>query len=394
MTNINVENERLKRRYFSYLSDAKGKDVKTVDKVAAALVAFERSTKCRPFKSFHIEQARAFKRYLAAQTNQRTGKPLGKGTTNSTLTHVRAFFIWLADQPGFRSKVCYSDAEYFKPTNEDRQKARAQNIAKGPTVEQVQRVLECMPHETAIEKRDRALVAFTLLTGSRNSATASLRLKHIDIAQGLVFFDAREVRTKNSKTFTTWLFPVGDDVRQIFLEWVDYLQYVEFFGPDDPLFPATLVAQGASRSFKVIGLDRKPWKSASSIQKVFKSAFAAARLPYCHPHSFRNTLARLGYEVCGGDFKALKVWSQNLAHEEMLTTYLGYGTVAPLEHGEIMQGLWSKSPVKPDTDQSELITLLKQNLEAQKPPANTSDLHPAEPTTAEPICESDASDLD
>ena len=78
----------------------------------------------------------------------------------------------------------------------------------------------------------------------------------------------------------------------------------------------------------------------------------------------------------------------------MLTTYLGYGTVAPLEHGEIMQGLWSKSPVKPDTDQSELITLLKQNLEAQKPPANTSDLHPAEPTTAEPICESDASDLD
>jgi len=151
MTKPNPENEPIKRRYFSYLSDAKGKDEKTVEKVAAALAAFERSTKWREFKKYHIEQAKAFKRNLSKQTHHRTGKSLSKGTISATLMHVRAFFIWLADQPGFRSKISYSDADYFTPSREDRSKARAQNIAKGPTVEQVRRLLELVPHETAIE---------------------------------------------------------------------------------------------------------------------------------------------------------------------------------------------------------------------------------------------------
>jgi hypothetical protein len=59
-----------------------------------------------------------------------------------------------------------------------------------------------------------------------------------------------------------------------------------------------------------------------------------------------------------------------------------------------MQGLWSKNSVKPDGDQSELIALLKQNLEAQMTPANTGDIHPTEPKTADPTCESEVSDLD
>jgi integrase/recombinase XerC len=60
MENVNVENERLKRRYFSFLRDSRGKDEKTVDKVAAALAAFERSTRWKPFGKYHIEQAKAF----------------------------------------------------------------------------------------------------------------------------------------------------------------------------------------------------------------------------------------------------------------------------------------------------------------------------------------------
>jgi hypothetical protein len=35
-----------------------------------------------------------------------------------------------------------------------------------------------MPVETAIERRDRALIAFTILTGARDGAIASLKLKH------------------------------------------------------------------------------------------------------------------------------------------------------------------------------------------------------------------------
>jgi integrase len=76
------------------------------------------------------------------------------------------------------------------------------------------------PAAIEIERRDRALVAFTILTGARDGAIASLKLKHIDIDQGRVDQDAREVKTKFSKTFTTWFFPVGDDIRQIVVDWV------------------------------------------------------------------------------------------------------------------------------------------------------------------------------
>lgn len=364
---INKENERLKRRYFSFLADAKGKDEKTVDKVAASLAAFERSTKLRSFGKFHIEQAKSFKRNLQKQVNSRTGKPLSEGTINATLLDVRAFFVWVADQPGYRSKVSYSDADYFTPSRKTRQMARAHALAKGPTIDQVRMALEAMPHSTSVEKRDRALVAFTLLTGSRVGATASLKLKHIDLAEGSVFMDAREVQTKNAKTFTTWFFPVGDDARQIFEEYVNFLLHDLRYGPADPLFPRTLVCQGDSRCFEVQGLERRPWSSPRPINEIFKSAFEKAGLPYFNPHSFRNTLARLGYEMCRGEMRALKVWSQNFAHKSMLTTYLGYGAVGLTEHAEIMKE-FSSSHIQEDANrsQTELMLLLRRNLEAQE----------------------------
>jgi hypothetical protein len=51
-----------------------------------------------------------------------------------------------------------------------------------------------MPAGTEIERRDRALIAFTILTGARDGATASIKLRHIDIDQGRLDQDARQVK--------------------------------------------------------------------------------------------------------------------------------------------------------------------------------------------------------
>jgi len=51
------------------------------------------------------------------------------------------------------------------------------------------------------------LVAFTILTGARDGAIASFKLRHIDIAEGTIDQDAREVQTKFSKSFVTTFFP-------------------------------------------------------------------------------------------------------------------------------------------------------------------------------------------
>src|SRR6266540_1949716 len=55
------QNERIKRAYFTYLTEAKGFSEATLDGVAKALNRFETYTKFRDFKAFHIEQAKGFK---------------------------------------------------------------------------------------------------------------------------------------------------------------------------------------------------------------------------------------------------------------------------------------------------------------------------------------------
>jgi integrase len=170
-----------------------------------------------------------------------------------------------------------------------------------------------------------------------------MKLKHVDLIANSVFQDAREVDTKFSKTFTTFFFPVGEEIRGIVAEWVSYLREEKLWGNDDPLFPATRIALGASRQFEASGLERKHWSNATPIRTVFGEAFVSAGLPYFHPHSFRNTLARLGQDVCKTP-EEYKAWSQNLGHEQVLTTFTSYNAVAYQRQGEIIRGLAATTP--------------------------------------------------
>jgi integrase len=205
-------------------------------------------------------------------------------------------------------------------------------------MEQIKHVVGTMPADTEIERRNRALVAFTLLTGARDSAIASMKLKHIDLIEGCVNQDAREVQTKFSKTFTTYFFPVGDEIHAIVAEWVSYLRDVKLWGNDDPLFPSTLMKVGSSCHFEAAGLDRKHWSTASPIRTIFKNAFIAAGLEYFNPHSFRNTLVKFGLENCKSA-EHFKACSQNLGHEKVLTTFMSYGEVASERQGAIIRDL-------------------------------------------------------
>jgi integrase len=263
---------------------------------------------------------------------------LSKATLHSTLTQLKRFFQWLAGQPGFKSRFRYSDAEYFNLSDKEMHIARAHREQKVPTLEQIKHVINSMPANTDIERRDRALIAFTLLTGARDGAIASIKLKHVDLLTNSINQDAREVRTKFSKSFITFFFPVGQDIQDIVTEWVSYLRDEKLWGNDDPLFPAIRIAQGATRQFEVSGLQRKHWSSATPVRVIFRQAFEHVGLPYFNPHSFRNTLVHLGQKVCTSP-EQFKAWSQNLGHENALTTFLSYGEVACQRQGEIIRDL-------------------------------------------------------
>lgn len=65
MTKHNANNERMKRKYFTYLKEAKRYSEATLDATAKALDRFEAYTNHRDFTFFHFQQAIAFKRHLA-----------------------------------------------------------------------------------------------------------------------------------------------------------------------------------------------------------------------------------------------------------------------------------------------------------------------------------------
>jgi integrase len=331
----NAANERIKRRYFIYLREAKRQNEASVDAAAKALSRFESCTEYRDFKAFHIEQAVAFKRKLSGSAGS---VALSKATLYTTFAHLKRFFAWLPDQPGYRSRLRYSDAEYFNLSEKESRIATARREKPFPTVEQVRHVIGTMSAESDIEQRDRALVAFTLLTGARDSAIASLKLKHVDVVTGSVFQDARDVKTKFSKSFTTFFFPVGAETLRIVESWVMYLRKERLWGNEDPLFPATDTRVGQSGQFETSGLKHEHWRGAAPVRRIFREAFLEAGLPYFNPHSLRKTLGQLGETLCRTP-EEFKAWSQNLGHEGVLTTFRSYGAVGNRRQGEIIKGL-------------------------------------------------------
>jgi len=342
MTKHNAANERIKRAYFIYLREARRRNDASVDGVAKALARFEASTGYRDFGKFHREQAVAFKRKLDRQTGERSGERLSRATVNSTLSALRSFFIWLADQPGYKRRISYSDADYFNLSEKEVRIARAVREKVFPSIEQVNHILACTPAATDIEMRDRALIAFALLTGARDGALASLKLKHIDLAQGRLDQDAREVKTKFSKTFSTWFFPVEGEALAIFTAWVRHLRHDLLWGDSDPLFPATRMGIGADGGFAAVGLKREHWSTAEPIRRIFREGFERAGLPYFKPHTIRDTLVQLGEQVCKTP-EEFKAWSQNLGHEKVLTTFTSYGAVASHRQAALIRGLGAVS---------------------------------------------------
>ena len=252
---------------------------------------------------------------------------------------MKTFVQWLAGRAGYK-RLTYSDADYFRLSAKDVRVATAHRESEGPTLEQVALVVGAMPASSETERRDRAIVAFTILTGARVAAVASLKLKHVDLVNNAVFQAAREVRTKNSKTINTWFFPMDDIYRTIVAEWVQYLRSQKGWGDEDPLFPRTKVAPNADREFAAAGLEREHWSSTSRIRTIFETAFERTGLPYYHPHLFRKTLVSHAEQCCRTP-EQLKAWSQNLGHDSVTTTLRSYGAVSAGRQAQIMRDLGS-----------------------------------------------------
>lgn len=340
MTKLSPKNERIKRDYCRWQKEAQGKSEATVDTIRKALSRFEDYTGARDFGTFNREQAIGFKRRLAETGNARSGETISLSTQTATLNALKEFFRWLAWQPGFKSKIHVPDIEYLTPSIKDATAAKAGKLRDYPSLEQIRAVVRAMPAETVIDRRNRALIAFTTLTGIRDRALASLSLLHVDMSKTppLVRQEPDRVATKFAKAIVTYFFPVGDDFTAIVSSWIAELRTECLFAPNDPLFPRTQVAQGNDPSFRVVGIEPVYWSNASPIRAIFRTAFERIGLPYFPPHSFRHTLVHHMEAVCHTP-EQIKAWSQNLGHEHVATTLTSYGRIDPHRQGEVIGGI-------------------------------------------------------
>jgi len=337
MRKVVEENERMKRKYVFYLEEADGLDAKSTDKVLAALLKFEQSTGFKPFKRFHIDQAAKFKSFLSQAKNQRR-QPLSHSTVDATLALVRKFFHWLAGQQGYKKVLVYADARYFNNNRKSARIAHTANEKEFPTLEAAKHAFQAMPNATEFEKRDKALFAFFMLTGARVGAVASLRLKHIDLFNGRVFQDPREVNTKAAKYIDTTFLPVDPDYLECFTAWVEYLRSEMYFGATDALFPKAKMGLAARGGFAKVGLSRDPFATTTPLNKIIRNAFAMVQLPEYTPHDFRTALIKLGNDICT-TMEEFKAWSLNIGHTSIATSIESYLPVSRQRKEELIKAM-------------------------------------------------------
>lgn len=332
------QNERIKHEYFVYLKNARQLAPITISSIQKSIFRLEEFTSFKNFRTFGKRQAIEYKAHLQNTLAVRSKKPLTKPTVLNNINQLKSFLFWLQDQPSYKSRIKKYDIDYLNLLRKEVRSAKEPKFKPFPTIRELETVLSAMPNCSDVEKRDKAMLAFIILTGIRDSAVISLKLKHITISRNHVFQDPDEVKTKFSKSINTYFFPVGENIKNIVINWINYLKIEKSFGPEDPLFPKELIQHDQFGRFESIGIQPKHWQKGDRTRKNFKFAFENVGLPYYNPHRIRDTLAHLGQQLCTTP-EEFKAWSQNLGHANTLTTFTSYGEIDPHSQGEIIHRL-------------------------------------------------------
>ena len=348
MPKFNAENERIKRQYLVREKESWGKADSTINNIRNAIYLFEEHTGFKSFKDIKNQDIIGFKKQLKQKKSLKTGEIVSKKYLLHTSKYLMIFFEWLRNQNGYKQKLKATDHSYFNLPAKDIQIARATPSKRYPSLEQIEHVVRSMPSETEVQKRNCALIAFLALTGARVAAVASTRLKHVSLTDERIEQHPGEVKTKYSKKIVTYFLPVGDFLKNIFKEWVCFLKKEKLFDDNAPLFPSTKLSLDENDKFSRQELDNVAWQSTTPIRTIIKKAFESAGLEYYNPHSFRHTVAHLAYQYCK-TIEAAKAWSQNLGHNNLMTTFTSYGSIDEVNQGEIIKRLSKNDDEKPVT---------------------------------------------
>lgn len=340
LAEVREKNELVKREYWRYLKGPGQMSEKSIRSVEQAIGRFDDCMKNEDYRLFTDKLAEQFLHYLETHINQKSGKPLGLKSRYYVLRHVKKFFVWLSSRPGYKSRIDPNDALYLQLPRGEVARALAASTPRYPTLPQV-RLMCGFPVVSEIDRRDRALIAFTALTGIRDLAVVTLRMG----CYNPVTKEVRQqpdlgVKTKFSKIIYTTMVPLDATLQEYFDEWYQYLLTKRKFGNQDPLFPSTdldLISK-EHIAYEVKGVTKEFWADAGPMRRIFRERAKQMGLPYFYPHAFRHFVtAEVEQHISTPE--EMKAFSQSLGHEYVATTFRSYGALEPRRINEVVRGM-------------------------------------------------------
>ena len=334
----NPKNERLKRDYLEWYKEADGNCDSSVENTRKTIQVYEDYTKHEDFKRFSKDRAIGFKEWLRDERKYR-GQPIKESTYVSYLNRLKKFFNWISKQPGYKKSVTSETVSFLSPTDKELSAADQSGSPDYPTIEEVVRLVNSITGDTEIDRRDRALLSFALLTGIRETAMATLPLG--SFFEGKLYVRQEHklgVKTKRSKLIFSLVFPFDQSLLRHISAWTAYLRE-KGFGNKDPLFPkAKMFQKGEGDLCYATSREVEPefWKTGESIQGVFKKRSHVASLTYYSPHKFRHLGARLALQACRNG-EHIKAVSLSFGHELVMTIMKTYGNLTPQRMLEVRE---------------------------------------------------------
>ena len=312
----NAANERIIERYLMHCKAVRHNDDKTCANLHKAIRSYEVLTDFKNFSDFCPELAAEF-------LDRLRDLELSKPYLLRLVLDMKHFLRWYAlDTNGKHFNA--NAVEHLNLMQNELNKARASGYQKSHQYKTLFGVINQMPAQTFIQRRNRALFALAVLGSFRSGELRGFRLDSLifDDYSGAYFIDINPKKISGVKFCTERQATLinRSDLLGYVLDWCAELKEKENFSSFDLMFPSE-----TSRFNNLLMLERKIEKKpmcAASVGKVFKDAFAAAGVEYIKIHNLRHTKARHINELGRADLMVAA--KQDFGHKSLSTTYNSY----------------------------------------------------------------------
>lgn len=316
------QNQKLTFDYCLYLKNALGRKNATIKKFEYAISLWLKFTKNKDFKLCANQKI-----YLdfkeALREGSINGKDISPGSISQILYNLKNFMTWLSQKQGYKSVVKISDIEYLNPSQEEKHYKEWANNVDYPTKEQVEFLCKSIKIENDIDLRDRALIAFMLLSAIRIDALVSLKILSYRQKDKMIDQNPKDkIRVKFSKRITTYLFKFDDTLFKYFDDYYSFL-INKGHSKKSALFPKAKINMNGSSFCKSTSLSEEHL-SASRVREIIRERCKEANLQYFIPHSFRHAAIAQAFENCS-DAQEIKAISQNVGHSSITHVMNIYG---------------------------------------------------------------------